>query len=443
MVAELLQDLYGQVEHLPGPMIRALAPVLAQAQREVEKDLRAWLKREGGAGRFTTQRLRASLVQVRRTMERLRAGIEGKAFEGLRIGANAAGVLATGHVALEMERFGALFGETGWSAVQLDEAAILARGRALLVQRFRTSTRTYSREMRARIGAELAVSRLRNETVDEVAGRLHGAMESVFRGERWRAERLARTELQHAYNVQHELGVRELRAHDPEIRLRWDAYFDRRTCLQCASLDGKLIDPDGKGAKFRGEWTTKSGKTMRSTHDIPPAHPNCRCVPVAWHEDWKDDALREQDHDRVERERRGTVPRGTAVRAAPLPRGFERPATEGAPVPILRGLPAFGQVNPEGLYAVGIEDLRRAGLFALPGGGKDRARMARIRADWRAGKRTGPLSLVMGPDGRMFVDDGRHRLLTALGGGQGVPHTMLIRLDRAAPGVFTGTVPLK
>ncbi len=543
-VADLLGTLYEQVDHLPRPLLEALTPALAQAQREVEKDLRAWLAREDGAARFTTQRLRRSLLQVRRTMERIRKDIDPALMKGLRIGANAAGRLATGHVMLEMERFGAMFRSPVTATIALDEAAILARGKQLLVHRFKTSVTTYSREMRARIGAELAVSKLRGETIDELSTRLSSALSNVFRGERWRAERLARTETMHAYNVQHREGVAQLREHDDGIRMRWDAYFDRRTCLQCASLDGQLLDPATKGGRFESSWTTKSGAKLKGSHTVPPAHPNCRCVLVAWHATWNDDAFR---HDGAARARAmegrdlrnsassarnpakpGTAPskfeaskltprmrdylqqaqrgpvsgignrvnqkaleerglvrlerdpttrdpnarravitdkgralleqlrspktttdlqslpsRPRTMRAAGVPLGFERPRTDGAPIPIVRGLPAFGQVNEDGLYAVPIGELRRAGLFALPGGGKDPKRMARIASDWRAGKRYDRLSLTMGADGRLIADDGRHRLLTALRGGKGIPRVMLVRIERAAPGAFEGLVRLQ
>lgn len=461
-VAELLGTLYEQVDHLPRPMLEALTPALAQAQREVEKDLRAWLAREDGAARFTTQRLRRSLVQVRRTMERIRRDLDPALMKGLRIGANAAGKLATGHVTLEMERFGAIFRSPVASAIALDEAAVLARGKQLLVHRFKASTATYSREMRARIGAELAVSKVRGETIDEMTTRLSSVMSKVFRGERWRAERLARTETMHAYNVQHREGVLQLREHDDGIRMRWDAYFDRRTCLECLSLDGQIIDPAAKGAKFTSDWVAKSGKKMGRTAQVPPIHPNDRCVLVAWHRDWNDDAFR---HDGPARERAmagrnlaqrdfkpadfskpakaGSAPSKRRPSFAPVPLGFVRPASEGAPIPIVRGLPVFGQVNADGLYAVPISELRRAGLFALPGGGDDPVRMERVASMWRAGKRFEPLQLYMGPDGRLGFEDGRHRALTALRGGKGIPRVMLVRLDRAAPGAFEGLVRLQ
>lgn len=460
-VADLLGTLYEQVDHLPRASLEALAPALAQAQLEVEKDLRAWLAREDGAARFTTQRLRRALLQVRRTMERIRRDIDPALMKGLRIGANAAGQLATGHVMLEMERFGAMFRSPVTATVALDEAAVLARGKQLLVHRFKTSVATYSREMRARIGSELAVSKLRSETVDEMATRLSSALSNVFRGERWRAERLVRTEVMNAYNVQHREGVAQLRQHDDGIRMRWDAYFDRRTCLQCASLDGQLLDPATKGGRFESAWTTKSGAKLKGSHSVPPAHPNCRCVLVAWHATWNDDAFR---HDGAARERAmqgrglekktsksanpakpGSAPlnsRPRMLRAAAVPLGFERPFGMES-TPIVRGLPDFAKVNEDGLYAVPIGELRRAGLFALPGGGEDPKRMARIAADWRAGKRFERLSLTMGADGRLLVDDGRHRLLTAMRGGRGIPRVMLLRIERAAPGAFEGLVRLQ
>jgi hypothetical protein len=464
LAAELLQELYAQVDTLPKAALEALAPVLAQAQREIEKDLRAWLAREGGAERFTTQRLRRGLIQVRRTMERIKAGVHAPIVGGLRIGSNVAGQLATAHVAMELERFGAIFsGDAIAGAVAIDEAAVLAEGRKLLAHRFESSARRYSKAMRQKIASELAVSKLRGETMDEAAARLMARMPAVFNGLRWRADTLVRTELMHSYNVQHEAGVRQLRREDPEIRMRWDAYFDRRTCPICASLDGQIIDPEGS-RRYRAEWMTptKDGprrhpttRQHKSTHERPPAHPRCRCVLTAWKAEWAEDITREPAPNVDARPK----PAGRPIHRAPRPQPVQRdlrPARGRMPVPrgfqttlprprIKSGMPTFAELKrtPEGtLFAVDIGKLRRAGLYALPGGGDDRVRLAGVRKAWREGAKLPPLKLGIDRSGKLFIVDGRHRLLTALEGGVGIPRTMLVEFDRLAPGALEGTVAL-
>lgn len=453
-VAELLGTLYEQVDHLPRPMLEALTPALAQAQREVEKDLRAWLAREDGAARFTTQRLRRSLVQVRRTMERIRRDLDPALMKGMRIGANAAGKLATGHVTLEMERFGMMFRSPVVAPIALDEAAILARGRQLLAHRFRSSVATYSKEMRARIGSELAVAKLRGETIDEMTTRLSSVLSKVFRGERWRAERLARTETMHAYNLQHREGLLQLREHDDGIRMRWDAYFDRRTCLECLSLDGQIIDPAAKGAKFTSAWVAKSGKKMGRTTRVPPIHPNDRCVLVAWHRDWDDDAFR---HDGPARERAmagrnlayrdlkppnlqpTTIPHGWSNDARMANAGDTRgwPLVAGMPSP--RDLDWRAKGFTDRLFVIPIDQLERAGIYANPGavGDSKMAPLARARAE-NPSLKLPPLYLEMDAKGRLFVQEGRHRITTILEEGKNAP--IVARIERRViPAPNTGS----
>jgi SPP1 gp7 family putative phage head morphogenesis protein len=68
------------------------------------------------------------------------------------------------------------------------------------------------------------------------------------------------------------------------------------------------------------------------------------------------------------------------------------------------------------LRAVTLEQLQSAGLFALDstrGGNVDK-----ILEAWGQGKELPPLKLLVDPQGRIYVDDGRHRLIAAMVSGR-------------------------
>src|SRR5690606_9447859 len=99
--------------------------------------------------------------------------------------------------------------------------------------------------------------------------------EGLFRRYRNWAERLARTEVMSAYNVQHRDAIEELEAGrvpgEPQYFARWDASPDSRLCPICRDLDRKLAP---MGGAFPGGLAH------------PPAHPSCRGVVVAWSPAW-------------------------------------------------------------------------------------------------------------------------------------------------------------
>lgn len=77
-------------------------------------------------------------------------------------------------------------------------------------------------------------------------------------------------------------------------------------------------------------------------------------------------------------------------------------------------------------------------LIALPGGGTDVNRMNSVAAGLAAGKDLGPVKLTKLPNGKLFVEDGRHRLLTQFANGGSVRAV----ISRGLAGAEVGTVPL-
>lgn len=275
------------MEDLHTPALVRMLPVLRAAHHEIEGDLTDWLQRQDGAATFTAQRYRNALVQVRHawgTIRRVAPATEAGLWE-------AAGVAAdrsTANLVRELEQFGKIFSGTV-QPVSLDVAAIIASGESLLIDRFASSAARYAGSIRDNVIRELAISRVRTESIFELTNRLQKRLPEMFQANRRSAERLARTETINAYSTFHLEGIKEAHADDSEILARWDASFDWRRCPACASLDGQVRNV-AKGERFHAEWTTisKKGKARRHSLDAkqPPLHPCCRCCLTPWREDW-------------------------------------------------------------------------------------------------------------------------------------------------------------
>lgn len=287
-VQALLENVTMEVAGLPKPVLREVLPALQAAEAEVAADFAKWMKAGKGSATFTAQQYRSLLVQLRTasvgTGARLAKvpGWVGKVNQELRSslnkGSHTAGALATRHVMRELEHLNLVF--TGTAApLPLSTVAIIAKGDKALVPRFASSAAKYSGGMWEDIKRQLSIGVARNETFDQLGTRLQklggpkaeGAAQGLFTRHRYQADRLVRTEMTHAYNVQHEIGILEVHALDSGIKKRWDASLDKRICSVCSPLHGAIV---GVHENFPGGY------------DKPPAHPNCRCAIIAWHESW-------------------------------------------------------------------------------------------------------------------------------------------------------------
>ena len=122
------------------------------------------------------------------------------------------------------------------------------------------------------VAEKLAESVTLGESTAAAARRLGTAMD----GERWQLERIARTEINNAFNAGHAAQITDTATRFPEmsIKRQWSSYRDARTSALCRYLDGQVREHD---QPFSGP--TWSG-------DYPPAHPNCRSRVNPWNERW-------------------------------------------------------------------------------------------------------------------------------------------------------------
>ncbi len=289
-----------QIDQLDQASMRALLPALIDARNELRRDLTNWLANApDGDERFTAQQYRRALLALETSLDRM-AQIAPDMQAALGNNAKAAGALAVANLEQQVARFGAAFGESVYPT-DLQLAAVLAKGDGLRIKHYRTSAARYAGAVGEDIRHQLAVGVAKNESFAQLKARLvklggpkgwvatrgvlgePGAVaehiaEGLFRRHRYWAERVVRTELIEAYNQNHQAGLELLNeARNPKTTAeyveRWDSSLDKRACPICRDLDRRV-------AKVGGEF--KGG------YKRPPAHPNCRCVLVAWHVSWGD-----------------------------------------------------------------------------------------------------------------------------------------------------------
>jgi hypothetical protein len=297
-VYSVLDHVSRSLDNLDAPVMRAILPVLNQAHDEVQVALRRWIARERGGETFTAQRHRNVLLHLRHSLDKLESS-GAVAERSLKKSYATVGPLSMRNLKHEWAAFSRIFEGTA-QPLALDEAVVIATGKKLLWPQFESSAKKYAGRVGERARHELAVSRARSETIDELTNRLQKRLPDVFRANRWDAERLARTESLNSYNVVHERSIIEAHKEDADLMSRWDASRDFRRCPMCASLDGQVVDIS-KGEKFVAHWFSKSKKRGAREHtmtiDCAPSHPCCRCVIVAWRASWAAYARNKQQID--------------------------------------------------------------------------------------------------------------------------------------------------
>ena len=282
-VRRVLDETLHSMQNLERPALLRILPVLASAQKEVEKDLRHWLASHSGET-FTAARYKNALAVLNRAIHEaeIKAAVEHSLKDAAK---KHIGPLSLHNVQREWVSLATIFDGVA-QPLAFEEAAILAEGKRILWPRFESSAQRYAGSIGEKTRFQLAVSRSRGETIDELTRRLQAKLPHVFHGERWDAERLARTECSNAAAEYHHEALVEAAKDDDQLMERWDATHDGRLCPMCASLDGQVVALD---EDYVADWVTFSKKGSRSHHERVGhtiAHPQCRCPRSPWRETW-------------------------------------------------------------------------------------------------------------------------------------------------------------
>ncbi len=305
-VRRLVREQVAAAEQLEPLAVRPVLEVLLEARKEMRQALREWIATvDDPLERFTAHKLQVMLRALEGPIEtlgiRLRdwvepgrrpvaSALDRAMLDGLRTGARKTGMLAVKNLETEIVRLGHIFGQS-LTAPQLDIAAIIARGNKLLFRGEESSAARYAGKVGEDLRFQLAVGVARGETFEQLTQRLRrlggptgpvavrgifdhpsaiieDIPEGLFKRYVGSAERLVRTEMMGAYNINHREGIRTLNAErdkgDPKWLRRCDEAMDARTCPMCHEMDGKIL----------------------RKNEGPPWHPNCRGIELAWREDW-------------------------------------------------------------------------------------------------------------------------------------------------------------
>jgi len=116
------------------------------------------------------------------------------------------------------------------------------------------------------------------ESIPKIRKRVEEIFENISKV---RAEMIARTETLKATNRGVWLGMRQSGVVEGK---QWMAAMDKRTCAECAEMDGATMPLDDPFFELGESHTFKSGKTMVFDYEEIqhcPMHPDCRCTLMA------------------------------------------------------------------------------------------------------------------------------------------------------------------
>lgn len=262
--------------------VARLRKLYAESRLELEEKL-SRLRRAGKGQTFGAQHLSQVLVQVADAARGFEGSLEGHLREtGRRVG-----MLAPRHLVSTVAKMEARYGRMT-PVVQAAQAAAVAgafdKVAPTLLSRYRSSARLYGAPAIASIQKRLALSVIQEEPVEDAIDRVAGA-HGLFEGQRWRAERITRTELSYSYGLANQEAMMDLRPRIPRMMKRLVATFDDRTGDDSKELNGQTVEVH---LPFLWEVTDsrgrKTGKIVRYMQ--PPNRSNDREVTVPWVEGW-------------------------------------------------------------------------------------------------------------------------------------------------------------
>lgn len=253
-----------------------------EARRDLEDRLASMVSAGRGAT-FGAQHLRQVLVQVADVAGGFQKGLR----DHLRDTGRMAAILAPRHATDTVARMEAHFGRMT-PVVQAEQAALVAGVHdgvaSTLLSKYDASVKTYGAQTISAIQQHLAGSILRQESLDDAVDRVAGAR-GLFERQRWRAERIVRTEMSYSYGLSKQRGMEALHVAVPRLMKRLVATHDARTGEDSEDLDGQTVEVHQPFV-----WHVKNSRgapTGKVVHYMqPPNRPNDREVVVEWMPEW-------------------------------------------------------------------------------------------------------------------------------------------------------------
>lgn len=255
--------------------IRKVRSLYDASRDELEERL-ADLKRKRKGSTFTAHHLREVLLQVNDGLRQFQP----KLHESLKDDGATAANLSHRHMASAVKRLERHYSGTE-PVLRVEQAAVFTKTykgiEPSLLDRYHKLVGNYPATTIQRCRRDLAMSLVQNETVDQAVDRI-AARGGLFARERWRAERIVRTEMSYAYGVANQHFMREMGEEVPGLMKRLVATFDERTGDDSKKLNGQVKPID---EPFIWKKQTKLGIEIVE-YMQPPNRPNDREISVPW-----------------------------------------------------------------------------------------------------------------------------------------------------------------
>jgi len=259
--------------------IRKVRSLYETVRSELEAEL-ADLRRGGKDQSFTAYHLRQVLLQVR---DGLKVFQQGLATE-LDNNGLATATLAQRHVVSAVKAFEKRFAGTE-PVLRLEEAGVFAKVyrdvEPTLLHRYSRLVGNYPMPTLERVRNQLALSMIKGEGVDQTVNRI-AAKGGLFDRERYRAERIVRSEGSWAYGVTGQRALAEVAPQVPGLMKKWVETMDARTGEDSKELQGQTVAWD---APF--VWLKKTAHGVERVEMMHgPNRPNDRSCTVPWRQDY-------------------------------------------------------------------------------------------------------------------------------------------------------------
>lgn len=259
--------------------VRKVRSLYETVRAELEAEL-AGLRRAGKDQSFTAFHLRQVLLQVRDGLKVFQSGLATQLDNnGL-----ATATLAQRHVVSAIKAFEKRFSGAE-PVLRLEEAGVFARVyrgiEPTLLMRYHKLVGNYPMTTLERVRNQLALSMIKGDSVDQTVNRI-AAKGGIFDRERWRAERIVRTEGAWSYGVTGQRGMEELQHEVPGLMKRLISTFDGREGYDAVEQHLQTVPVDGQ---FVWHKKTKHGVEIVHYSHVP-SRPNDRAVVIPWREDY-------------------------------------------------------------------------------------------------------------------------------------------------------------
>ena len=260
--------------------VRKIRQQYEAVRAELEAELAA-MRRAGTDTTFTAFHLRQILLQVR---DGLRV-FQGKLAGQLDDGGLAAATLAQRHTVGAIKAFERRFAGTS-PVLRLEEASVFARVyrdvEPTLLHRYHRLVGNYPMATLERVRRDLALSMVKGEGVHQAVNRIV-AKGGVFDRDRYRAERIVRTEGAYAYGATGQRNLTEVAQQVPRLMKRLVATRDVREGEDSKQLDGQTV---AWNEPFVWNKPVRGGGVEVVYYMHPPNRPHDREVVVPWRADY-------------------------------------------------------------------------------------------------------------------------------------------------------------